>query len=321
MRTLSVQRMQLTADPEDWTWIRWQWCQPGALPLPFFHFTGYPLWEGSELSPIVGPQVLMEGGEWRGDEDSPFPGTDFEGPLEMWRNGVPADVRDTGEVQEECGAEVWRTEWPVNWIYEPDVVGPGLLVGRRGTPRGFFTGPATLPIPVGYGPGTVVVVALVTAGGTIGNPTGFPAAFFEHLGDNNLSVRLYQLTYTGAGGSYQYPISNPVQIASLAGVWLSRAGNPVAGTGDNGIGTAVNFPGVTVADDGSLLLAWGFNEEPGDSWTGPAGMSSALPDVPFNGMAQCWHEDDFPAGESGDRSATTVGGGAWIGVQVLIPPD
>lgn len=117
MTQLSVQRMQLSDDPADWVWIRWQWTRPGARAMPFMHAYGFGLWEDRLNVPVFGPQIQMEGAEFRGSQTSPFPGAAPEGPVEMWLNGVPPSARGAGDVQDHCGAQWWDTEIAAGMVF------------------------------------------------------------------------------------------------------------------------------------------------------------------------------------------------------------
>lgn len=107
MRELSVERMQLSADPDDWCWVRWYWTLPGARPLPFTHAFGFSLWENRDPDPVDSPQIVFPSGKWRGNVDSEYPGTDFLGQKSWWQDGLPMSARQPGDAGRTCEAMLW----------------------------------------------------------------------------------------------------------------------------------------------------------------------------------------------------------------------
>lgn len=130
MRSFSVQRMQLSDDPDDWCWVRWKPAVPGARPLPFMHAYGFPLWEDDPFGEPAGPQIHMFPSSYRPSARAIGDGTDFVGEPEWFQNGLPKDQREADDVVPLCGAEGWDTTIGLGADF--DVAGDDMVVYARG---------------------------------------------------------------------------------------------------------------------------------------------------------------------------------------------
>lgn len=138
--SLDDERMQLTDNPDDFCWGRWEWCQPTALPMPFFHAFACPVWETDDDyeqegvgflierrkkrrrgEPYIPPVLGTEKNEYRPARTSAFDGTDFVGSREVWQNGLPADQRVYGDQAPLCGGWSWDSEFALTIGSEVEV--------------------------------------------------------------------------------------------------------------------------------------------------------------------------------------------------------
>jgi len=101
--------MQLTADPEDWVWIRWEFARPEARPMPFFHAFQFELWDDTRRNVYTGPQIAMLPSKYRPSRYSPLKGDHFLGIPEYWQTGLPHGARPTGDILPGCQGELWQS--------------------------------------------------------------------------------------------------------------------------------------------------------------------------------------------------------------------
>ncbi len=111
--------MQLSEDPNDWCWVRWYWAQPGAKAMPFMHAFCFSLWDDWTENIVSGPQIHMEGSEWRNSAYSSSPGLSYLGTIDQWQNGLPLDARAPGEAGPGCEADIWDSVGRVGLVVPP----------------------------------------------------------------------------------------------------------------------------------------------------------------------------------------------------------
>lgn len=155
--SLDVERMQLSDDPEDFAWGRWEWCQEGALPMPFLHAFACPVWEtdrdyvqgGAGFSieerkrrrrgePYVPPKLGTERNEYRPARTTPFPGQGFRGTRQQWREGLGQAERIDGDQAPLCGGVSWDSRLTMGFDAMPQNASAGyadVSVGPEGGPE------------------------------------------------------------------------------------------------------------------------------------------------------------------------------------------
>jgi len=107
LSSLSVQKMYLSDDPEDWTWVRWYWCQPDAQPLALWTAYGSPVWEDWRNPVPAPPHIPLQPAKYFPSRVSPYPGQSYHGLPEWFEFGLPLDQRERVEAAEHCGAMRW----------------------------------------------------------------------------------------------------------------------------------------------------------------------------------------------------------------------
>lgn len=107
MSSLSMQKMQLSDDPDDYVWGRWYWTRPSAKPLRLSTAYGYPLWESDLEEALVGPRFHMRENVYARSRVSPFPGLHSIGKEEWYENGLPQEERKAGQAVDHCGVRLW----------------------------------------------------------------------------------------------------------------------------------------------------------------------------------------------------------------------
>ena len=205
MAALSVQRVQLSADPDDWVWVRWYRPRPGARVMPFPTFGGFDLWQDYKEQPPVGPHVDMIGGDYRPEVTSPFPGLDFEGTQQQWQEGLPPGPRAAPDVGVQCGAEFWTVDLPVDVGVVPTEPEAATLV-RGGGSGG---GPVRSAIPSG---------STVRGGGSGGGPIAMATPCLIYYGSCD---------HPDGGGAGGGPVSSAWAIYSAV-EGGGAGGGPVA---------------------------------------------------------------------------------------------
>lgn len=203
----------------------------------------------------------------------------------------------------------------------------GELIGSEQNQLTANSGSLTINKPSGTVQGDIMIAVTASDNGNIMNQlTGWTRILSAGASDNKLTIQ-YKVAGSGEGSSYTFICNDSTKkmsgcIATFRNVTYDKIGSSDTRTG----GSSANAPSITPTLNNSILVAAYANEQEGDRWSPPSGMTLIATDNYSQGganLAPCFavfYQDEVAASATGIKSCGLDNTGQTTGVLLALSP-